>query len=303
MKKILISAMLAVSSLQANFFIPQEMIDSNLKNYSEEEKVAISKDLRVVRSVCFPDDVQANAKHVYVASAGGPGSRKTTILEKFIDTHSEFSDCVYLDPDPRTLKYMVHTYISRSLSPLVISESASYDEVIKNAYNKWRFGSIYISAVLLEEAFQNRYDVAHGTTLTGEIVPRLLQAVKDGGYEITLLLCSASDDFRVASITRRNQDQRFYQSSPDDAVAKGLLFPQRMQTYFTLADNLYFYWSDSLQTPECLAATFEKGSLTILDQKAWNSISEKYEADRELLKAEGKQLPSWEELLVNLNRR
>jgi len=302
MRNIFISAVLAAASLQANFFFTQEMLEGNLKTYTEEEKAAIEKDRAVVKSVCFPANPQSKERPRYVASAGSPGSRKTTILEKFLSQNPEYSDCIYLDPDPRTLKYMAHTYISRSLSPLVIAGADNYGEVIKNAYNKWRFGSTYIAAALLEEAFQNRYDVAHGATLTGDIVPRMLQTIKEGGYEITLLLCSCEDDFRVQAITRRNEVQRFYQSSPEDAVAKGKFFPQRMGAYFTYADKLRFYWSDSLETPERLAASYEDGRLAIHDQEAWERFIGKYEKDREALKAEGKELPSWEELTGNFIR-
>lgn len=288
----------AAISLQAHFFYSPEMLDSNLKKYSEEEKQAIEKDLIVVQGVCFPENPQSKDHPIYIATAGSPGSRKTTILEKFLKSHSDYADCIYLDPDPRALKYMVNTYISRSLSPLVISETKDYGTVIKNAYNKWRYGSTHICAALLEKAFQNRYDVAHGTTLTGDVVPRLLKTLKEAGYEITLLLCSAEDEFRVQAIQHRNEVQRFYQSSPEDAIAKGKFFPQRMETYFTYANKLYFFWSDSLDTPERLAASYEEGKLLIHDPLAWDCFVQKYEKDRQALHAEGKDLPSFQDLIT-----
>lgn len=302
MKKIAIATILFTTSIHAHFFFPAEMIEANLKNYSKEEIAAIQKDLSVVKSVCFPENPQTKTPPIYLATAGSPGSRKTTILEKFLKCHPAYSDCIYLDPDPRSLKYMVHTYISRSLSPLRSSETSDYGTVIKNGYEKWRAGSNYICATLLEEAFSNRYDVAHGTTMTGEVVPRLLKTIKDAGYEITLLLCCAEDEFRYKAIQYRNNVQRFYQSSPEDAVAKGLFFPQRMQTYFEAADKLYFYWSDTLETPERLAASYENGILTILDLDAWNRFGNKYEKDRSALQSQGKDLPSWDVLLQLLKK-
>ena len=278
------------------------MLEGNLKTYTEEEKAAIEKDLRVVRDVCFPANPVIKSRPLYVATAGAPGARKTTILEKFLKNHSETSDCIYLDPDPRALKYMVHTYISRSLSPLAAAEAENYMTLIRDAYNKWRFGSTYICATLLEEAFSNRYDVAHGTTLTGEVVPRLLKTIKEAGYEISLLLCSCEDEFRVESITHRNEVQRFYQSSPEDATTKGLFFPQRMEVYFAMADKLYFHWSDDLTTPERLAAVYEDGNLTILDEEAWVLFWQKYEKDREILRAQGKEIRASDELLESISR-
>lgn len=301
LKKALISVVLILCNLHANFFYSQEMLDANLKSYTEEEKAAIQKDLAVVKSICFPEHPESKERPLYLATAGSPGARKTTILERFLKNHPRYADCIYLDPDPRTLKYMVHTYISRSLSPFAAAESQDYGAVIKNAYEKWRFGSIYISGMLLDEAFQKRYDVAHGATLTGEIVPKLLQTIKEGGYEITLLLCSCEDDVRVNAVKYRNGVQWFYQSSPQDAIAKGKLFPQRFTTYFTLADKLYFYWSDDFVSPERLAATYENGKLTILDADALDRFSQKYEKDRQALKLEGKELPSWDELLQLLS--
>lgn len=303
MKKVFLAAILAMSSVHAHFFLSEEMINSNLKSYTEEEKVAIQKDLAVVKSVCFPDKLVSKKHPIYVATAGSPGSRKTTILEKFLHNNAAYADCVYLDPDPRTLKYMVHTYISRSLNPYMIAETGDYNLVIKNGYDKWRAASNYISGTLTEEVLSNHADFAHGTTLTGDVVPGLLQKLKDNGYEITLLLCSATDDFRVASVIYRNDVTRFYQSSPEDIVSKGKFFPQRLKTYFTFADKLYFYWSDNINETEHLAATFDKGKLTVQDQEAWNLFSQKYESDREALRAEGKDLLSWDDLIAYLAHR
>lgn len=288
----------AVVNVQAYFFFSPELIQSNLRTYSEEERAEIEKDLAVVKGVCFPERLQSKEKPVYVASAGAPGSRKTTILEKFLKTEPGYSDCIYLDPDPRSLKYMVHTYL-QSLTPFISSQADSYDTVIRNAYNKWRYGSTYICASLLEEAFQNRCDVAHGTTLTGDVVPTLLSKIKEAGYEITLLLCSAEDDFRKEAIRYRNEVQRFYQSSPEDAVSKGKFFPQKMETYFKYADNMHFYWSDALDRPERLAAKWSSGELTILDEDAWNRFVQKYESDRAALLIEGKAIPPFENLLYS----
>ena len=303
MKRIFIAALLATSSVHAHFFLPEEMIHSHLKSYTEEEKTAIQKDLAVVKSVCFPTHLEAKKHPVYLATAGSPGTRKSTILEKFLHNNAAYTDCVYLDPDTRTLKYMVHTYISRSLSPYVVAETGDYNLVVKNGYEKWRGASLYISGMLIEEVLGHQADFAHGTTLTGDVVSSLLQKLKEKGYEITLLLCSATDDFRVASVRYRNEVTRFYQSSPEDILSKGKLFPQRLKTYFTYADKLYFYWSDALSETERLAATYDRGKLRVQDMEAWNLFAQKYEMDRESLRTEGKDIPSWEEQIAYLTHR
>lgn len=282
--------------LQAEMFFTPQMISSHLKEYSDEEIQKLNKDLDVVRSVCFQGT--ENTEHrFYLATAGAPGARKTTILEKFVSAHPKYQRGVYLDPDPRTLKFMVHTYYAQSLTPLIISESSSYDQAIQKAYDKWRAGSNYIVLSLLEEAFESGRSIVYGTTSTGGHMPAFFTKLKKNNYEIVLLLCSCPDELRYEAVDYRNRIVRFYQSSPEDAVAKGTLFPQRMETYFSYADQLYFYWSDHLFSPERLAGTWVHGKLEIHDSYAMDLFINKYEADRSALKEKGIIIPSFNSLL------
>jgi len=309
MKKFILNAVvgvvLASSGLVAGdyvFFSPQ-MISSHLTDYGEEEKMAIEQDLGVVRSICLQEikENRNQRKPVYLATAGAPGARKTTILERFIKDHPSFSEVAYIDPDQRTLKFMAHTYHSQSLSARSVATYPDYALATKAAYEKWRGGSNYIALTLLEEAFDHSRDIAHGTTSTGAHIPNFLSKVKNAGYEIVLLLCSCEDSFRRQSIQYRNDSQKFYQSTPEDGVSKGKFFSQRMSAYFTYADTLYLFWSDDLSTPERLSAIFADGSLKIVDREAFNRFISKFDADRVLLEREGQQIPSWNEL-VNLYR-
>lgn len=281
------------------FFFSQEMARSHLKDYTAEEKEAIEKDLSVVRSVCFTpaSEKKEGQKPLYLATAGAPGSRKTTILERFLKRESLSPHIVYLDPDHRGLKFMSHTYYSRSLCALVAGEQKEYIQVAKNAYEKWRGASNYIAVTLLEEAFKQRRDIAHGTTLTGDHIPSFLSKVKEAGYEVTLLLCLSDDAFRKKAVQYRNEEQKFYQSTPEDVLGKWKAFPQKMSTFFTFGDNLYLFWSDDLDTPERLAVTFMHGRLEVLDEGAFDLFVRKFERDRDLLIKEGKQVPSWKELV------
>lgn len=274
------------------YFTPQ-MIFSHLKEYSEDDILLINKDLDVIRSVCLEDS--QNAKHrFYLATAGAPGARKTTILERFVDSHPEYQAGVYLDPDARTLKFMVHTYHAKALNHLLISGTNNYDEVIKNAYEKWRGGSNYIMLTLLEEAFKKGRSIIHGTTSTGKQIPDLFAKIKQNKYEIILVLCSCSNTLRYEAVDYRNRFIRFYQSSPEDAVLKGLLFPQKMGDYFAYADKIYFYWSDDLFSPERLGGVWLKGNLEIHDQEAMNRFINKYENDRSDLEKDGIRIPSFQ---------
>ena len=205
--------------LQAELFFTPDMISSHLKSYSTDEIKMIEKDLKVVRSVCL-DDVKVFENRFYLATAGAPGARKTTILERFINSHPEYQNGVYLDPDARTLRFMVHTYY-QSLSPFIISNSAKYDDIIKYAYDKWRSGSNYIVLSLLEEAFTLGNSIIYGTTSTGAHLPVFFSKLKENNYKIVLLLCSCLDSVRYDAVNYRNSVIRFYQSSPEDALSKG----------------------------------------------------------------------------------
>ena len=286
-------------SASANLFFTEEMIQRHLQGYSEEEIGEIKKDLTVVRSICLDDAKKADRKF-YLATAGGPGARKTTILERFLSSHPEYQQGVYLDPDPRTLRFMVHTYYASSLSPLCIAQKESYDTVIQDAYNKWRAASNYIVLTLLEEAFSMGHSIVYGTTSTGAHIPSFFKKLQENDYEIVLLLCSCPDTVRFDAVQYRNQTVRFYQSSPEDALAKGKLFPQRMKDFFAYADQIYLFWSDDLFGPERLAAIWQKdGTLEVRDPEALERFIEKYEIDRLALQSENIALPAFETYLQN----
>lgn len=293
MKRILVILTCFFSlALHAELFFTPDMLASHIKGYSEEEVQLLKKDLNVVRSICL-EGTRNSKTRFYLATAGAPGARKTTILEKFVASHPEYRDGVYLDPDPRTLKFMVHTYYAQSLSPLVISSAQNYDDVIKSAYEKWRGGSNYIALSLFEEAFSMGRSFIYGTTSTGGHIPDFFARLKQNDYQIVLLLCSCPDDLRYQAVDYRNRVVRFYQSSPEDALSKGTLFPQRMGAYFAYADLMYFYWSDSLFAPERLAGIWRNGKLEILDAEAMQRFIDKYEADRANLETSGKILPAF----------
>lgn len=294
----LVLACLASITLQAELFFSPQMISKHLETYTDKEIQLLEKDLDVVRSICLDDTCNTDTRF-YLATAGGPGARKTTILEKFIATHPEYQKGVYLDPDPRTLKFMVHTYYAQSLNPLMISQSKDYDEVIKNAYGKWRYGSNYIVLTLFEEAIAAGRSIIYGTTSTGAHIPNFFAKLKENDYQIVLLLCSCPDDLRKEAIEYRNKIVRFYQSSPEDAVAKGKFFPQRMGAYFNYADLMYFYWSDDLDSPERLAAVWRNGKLEVHDSEAMQRFAEKYEVDRQILASEGQIIPAFESYFSN----
>lgn len=282
--------------LHATLFFTPEIISGHLKSYTDEDIQLLKKDLDVVRSVCL-DGSQNTDSRFYLATAGAPGARKTTILERFVAQHPEYQGGVYLDFDPRTLRFMVHTYYAKGLNSLVIAQTGDYSQVIKNAYEKWRFGSHYIVLSLFEEAVAKGRSIIFGTTSTGAHIPKFFARLKEEGYQIVLLLCSCPDQLRQEAVQYRNDVVRFYQSAADEVVSKGKFFPQRMGAYFDYADLMYFYWSDELFSPERLAAVWQNGKLEVHDTEAMHRFIEKYEADRQALSAEGQSVPAFESFL------
>lgn len=295
---LILSCLACMGVLPAEVYYTPSMIAKHLEAYTDDEIALLNKDLAVVRSICL-DGTRNTGTRFYLATAGAPGARKTTILERFVATHPEYQPGVYLDPDARTLRFMAHTYYAQSLSPLVIAETGDYDKVIKNAYDKWRAGSNYIALSLLEESLALGRSIIYGTTSTGAHTPDYFAKLKENNYQIVLILCSCSDELRKEAVEYRNQVVRFYQSSPEDAVEKGKLFPQRMGAYFDYADLIYFYWGDDLYSPERLAAVWKNGTLEIHDREAMRRFVEKYEADRKALADKGQAIPTFESYFSN----
>jgi hypothetical protein len=193
---------------------------------------------------------------------------------------------------------MVNTYYNHFLNALRAAEQEDYSSIRKQAYEKWRGASNYITYTLIEETLRDRKPMIHGATSTGEHIEALFKKLKDLGYDITLLLCSCEDSVRSQAVTYRNTVQRFYQSTPEDAVTKGKNFPIRMPVYFSQADTLYIMWSDSLFQPERLAAVLQDGKIKVVDQQALKLFAKKFEKDRDVLNKQGIEIPSWDDLLA-----
>ena len=256
------------------FFSP-EAVQSHLRDYNALEKRAVEQDLAIVRAACERGGKEDSfSSPVYLATAGAPGARKSTILERFLETQTEIA-----------------------YHPYYITKYNDYMYARKAAYTKWRGASNYIALTLLEEAFSQKRSVAHGTTSTGAHVPYFLQKVKNAGYEVVLLLCSCEDALKKQAIEYRNQVQKFYQSTSEDALKKAKLFPERMSAYFSYADTLHLFWSDDLETQERLAAIFSNGKIEVVDEGALEKFQQKFEKDRNRLEKEGKKIPSWSNLL------
>jgi hypothetical protein len=287
---LLTSFSLTSSARITKFAIPSDVVQSNLKDYDPKTKDLIEEDLNVIRKISFRKKT-SSSHPIYLGTAGGPGSMKSTILESFMiedsDTGQNF---VYTDPDMRGLKFMVNTYIP-DMGPYAIRKNPS--TYAKLAYEKWRGASNYIASTLLNEAYDKKFNIAHGTTGTAPAVTNLYKNLKTQGYKIILLLCDTPNKNREKSIKHREETQGFYQVTPADAVQKSATFYDRLPDYFRYADELFFYWTENYEEGSLKAARFDKNTgLIILNESAFQKFKNRYEEVRK----EKSILPSFDSL-------
>jgi len=264
-------------------FIPQEVVQKFLNGYSESELELIQDDLTNIRKLCFRNTTpMMSGEKIYLATAGGPGAGKSTLLEIYLRNKKNF---VYLDPDQRALRFMINTYLQEFTNAKVsenkVHTRTDWMKLLDKAYTKWRGSSNYIASTLLNEAFKEGYNIAHGTTSTSDQIGSLYQKLKDKEYKIHLLLSYATDDNRVKSLEHRTNNQNFTQNQPNDSVIKGKLFSDRFPIYFQYADEMEIYWVDHYLENATLAATLIRGKgMTVHNQNALKKFTEQYDDDR-----------------------
>ena len=172
--------------------VPTNFVDSQLKGYSSKDVDLIKEDLANITRLCFRDATHPSqeTQPIYIATAGGPGASKSTILEQYLESHPGF---VYADPDQRALVFMINTY-RQSLTNNEIRKSDSYKNLLKKAYEEWRSASNYIACTILNEAYAKAYNIAHGTTSTATQISGLYDRLKEKKYKIVLFLCASPDE-------------------------------------------------------------------------------------------------------------
>lgn len=282
--------------------IPQAVIDNWVSQYDESsdlwtkypeltaEKSGLMKQLAdldrpILQQICFQNATPVTGrKPVYVATAGAPLAGKSTIIEQEMAANpARYGNIVKVDPDRWGMSFMTNAYHGHLMAAGTIANAPDFETAQSRAYDVARPASNYLTLEILNQAADANYDIAHGTTMTGPHIRSLINGLKDEGYEIDLMLCSAEDDMRADAQQYRANVQGYYQSTPEDVRSKGIAFPQKMADYFELADNLSLFWRDGVTENGIKAATYENGQKTILDQDAYDSFVNKYEADRHAL--------------------
>ena len=266
--------------------VPKDIVENLKKAYSPKEMSLINIDLKNIRETSFLGKVRPTINPIYVATAGGPGACKSTILETYLHDKQNF---VYADPDQRALKYMINTYY-QSVTNYEISK-LPYGVALKNAYSKWRDASNYIAYLILNEAFADGYNIAHGTTSTSSAIGSLYKKLKQKNYKIVLLLCYATDATRIAADAQR---QGFFQAAPEDIINKGKMFPERFPIYFEYADEIHLYWTDNCLNGSKHVATYNKSQgFVVRNSEAMSCFIKKYDEDRK----SSPNLPSFDKLI------
>ncbi len=240
-----------------------------------------TRDRPIVRDVCFRQaQVSRSERRLYLATAGAPAAGKSTILEQEIaENPIRYRGLVRADPDVYAMNSMVHTYHDFLLSPRLIAEASDFASAQRRAYDIARPWSNVLTSEIFNEAIDAGYSVAHGTTMTSASVDTLLGAIKNSGREVHLLLCYAPDSVRVESAKYRATVQANYQVTAEDALVKGMLFPQRFASYFMWADRLTLFWRTGVTVRAQRAAIYGEGKLQVEAGDAFEQFRAKYAQD------------------------
>ncbi|MBX9702838.1 MAG: zeta toxin family protein, partial [Silvanigrellaceae bacterium] len=279
---------------QTTSLVPESLVKELLQPYTKQEQKAIKEDLQNIRSLIFTHLKKAPGERVYVATAGGPGASKSTILESYLAHLPYGKSFAYIDPDQRGLKFMINTYVS-DINNYAYSMNPHDNALLKEKYNKWRNASNYIANTLLNEAFKKKYAIAHGTTSSSPFMKDFYQTLKKKGYKITLLLCASSYENRLNAIKHREDVQKFVQATPEDVMNKVNLFYKNFPVYFDFADEIHMFWTDKFSEGSKEVALFAKNSkIKILDESDFEKFKNSYETFRS--QQTNTSLPSFNEI-------
>ncbi|MBU0744652.1 MAG: zeta toxin family protein [Gammaproteobacteria bacterium] len=255
------------------------------------EKNLIRKDLRNISDLCFSQAKRGQKKSIYVATAGGPGASKTTILESYLHDHPGF---VYVDPDQRALKFMINTYL-QDLTNYQMTKGSCHS-VIRGAYVKWRAASNYISNKILNDAFSNRLAIAHGTTSTSIHMESFYKKLHDNGYKIILLLCASPAKNRLKAIVNRETKQCFVQATKADTKQKGKMFYENFPVYFKFADEIQFFWIDDFNEGWVKVGSYTRKKGLKKNHSDFAKFEDSYEVFR--INYPHKKLPGFPDLVL-----
>lgn len=280
-----------------DLLVPIETLQAFVKQYSPSEKEAIERDRKNIRDLSFAQAKNGQKQLIYLATAGGPGASKTTILEEYLSNNPGF---VYVDPDQRGLKFMINTYLQQ-VNNFLFSKSISHHSFLEKAYIQWRGASNYIASSILNDAYKERLAIAHGTTSTSKTVGALYKKLKAKGYKIILLMCNSPEKNRFKAIEHRERHQYFVQSSHDDFVQKGDKFFENFPLYFELADEIQFFWIENYSRGWVKVGDYSRtDGFKLYRYQDFEKFKNSYEAYR--MQHPKKQLPSFDTFIDKFDK-
>lgn len=281
----------SIYSMKKQPLVPLNIIEGFTESYTSEELLLGEKDFVNIQDLCFASCAGNNEKLVYVATVGPPGAGKSTRLETWLSDKKNF---VYIDPDQRTLRFMIYTYL-QSLTCYNISKANSYSGLLEEAYMKWRGLSNNISNRLLNKAYEGGYNIAHGTTSTTSAIDKLYEKLKQKKYKIILLFCGSPLENREKARIHRTKNQGFFQATKEDTINKDKGFYENFPKYFKYADEIHFFWTEHFSdSPPEVAVHTRKDGLKIFDEKEMDKFKKDYE---ETCKNSKLELPVFDDLV------
>lgn len=226
-------------------------INGEKRSYTEDE-VAFIKDEtdRLFAEFTKGKNPTKKGNHRYFLTAGDPGSGKSTLIERLIESDPVLANAVYLDPDETIMRNM----------PIYQQDIDKMG--VEDAYTKWRWASQYIWHSLRNRASEEGYDIINGTTATSDLVELEYQNVIGAGYKpITIAVC-ASEQVRRESIEKRYKETGERYVPEKDIRDKGSAFFQKIPLYLEYSNAVRFYFRSSLNQGAQLAVSVVGAQMT-----------------------------------------
>lgn len=106
-------------------------------------------------------------------------------------------------------------------------------------YNHWREASIWISELVFLLAVAHKFDICHDTTHTSKFSFYTFDVLKEYGYNIEVLMMTASDDARRAAKGARE----IMQVTDEDFKSK-VLSGEQVNMFMKYADKISLFYND-----------------------------------------------------------
>ena len=261
-------------------------VEQLLTDYTKKERNLIKQDWKNIRDLSFRN-ICVQPQKIYVATAGGAASSKTSIIETCV--HKNKGKFVYISSIQRILKLMINTYL-QDINHYAMTQGP-YMSVMKKACHKWKKGAHYITQKIFNEAVQKGFSIAKDSSSTNASTEPLFKKLKTKAYKIVLFLCLSSEENYKKAIKHRQDIKNFYQVTPENFEDKIKQFFKMFPIYFRHADELQFFWIEDFSKGWKRAAAFTQGNFYILDKIQFKKFETLHEAFRKIEKASGKNDP------------